>query len=652
MATTEQTSGVARFIIENVGGITEAEVNIPPGTTVLSGENATNRTSLLQAIMAVMGSDEATLKGDANEGRVRLSLRDRTYERVLTRTGDGLVIDGEGYLDKIEVADLFAFLLETNEARQAVTRADDLREVIMRPVDTEAIQQEIDRLKAKRTEIDNDLSTIESRKGDLSELEQRRSTLRDRIAEKRAALAEIEEEIDDHGRDLEESQQEQDELETKLEQLRQTRSDLERVRRNIETQQSSITSLEQELEELENDLTDLPETPMGDHADLEADIERLRDERQALNTEINELQSLIQHNEERLEDGDYDVLDALDAAGADPDDAITNQLLTDEATSVVCWTCGSTVDREQIEGTLDRLRELRSQKVTELNDIKDDLEALKAEQQEAQRAQRRRDDLEEKLRDVEDELERRRRQIESLKDRRDELTDEVERREASVEELESEDFDEILDLHKQANQYEFELDRLESDLEEVTDEIEEIEGMVDRADDLRAERDDLLDDLEDQRMKVDRTEEDAVGQFNEHMDAILEILSYENLERIWIERVTRTVREGRGTVEQTAFDLHVVRTTENGTAYEDTVDHLSESEREVTGLVFALAGYLVHDLYETVPFMLLDSLEAIDAGRIADLVAYFADYAEYLVVALLEEDAQALDEDYHRITGI
>jgi hypothetical protein len=48
----------------------------------------------------------------------------------------------------------------------------------------------------------------------------------------------------------------------------------------------------------------------------------------------------------------------------------------------------------------------------------------------------------------------------------------------------------------------------------------------------------------------------------------------------------------------------------------------------------------------------LDSLEAIDAGRIADLVAYFADYAEYLVVALLEEDAQALDTDYHRITGI
>lgn len=652
MSTTEQASETARFVIENVGGIIETEVDISPRTTLLTGENATNRTSFLQAVMAAMGSDQATLKGDAEEGRVHLALGGKTYERTLKRTDNGVVFDGDGYLNDAEVADLFAFLLETNEARRAVARGTDLREIIMRPVDMEAIEREIDRLKAKRSEISDDLATIESRKGDLTELEQRRSTLRDRIDEKRTALAALEEDIDDHSRDLEESRQEQDEFETKLEELRGTRSDLERVRRNIETQEESIISLERERNDLQNELADLPETPMGDHADLEVDIERLRDERHALNSEISELQNLIQHNEERLEEGDYDVLDALDAAGADSHDAITDQLLADDSASVVCWTCGSTVDYEQIEGTLDRLRELRSQNVTELNDVKDDLESLKADQREAQRARRRRDDLEEKLRDVEDELERRRTQIESLKDRRDELTNGVERREASVEALESEDFEEILDLHKQANQYEFELGRLESDLEAVTDEIAEIERMVDRVEDLRAERDDLLEDLADQRMKIDRIEEEAVEQFNDHMDTILEILSYENLERIWIERVTRTVREGRGTVEQTAFDLHVVRTTESGTAYEDSIDHLSESEREVTGLVFALAGYLVHDLYETVPFMLLDSLEAIDSGRITELVGYFADYATYLVVALLEEDAQALDEDYHRITGI
>ena len=95
-----------------------------------------------------------------------------------------------------------------------------------------------------------------------------------------------------------------------------------------------------------------------------------------------------------------------------------------------------------------------------------------------------------------------------------------------------------------------------------------------------------------------------------------------------------------------------MRTTDNGTAYEDTIDHLSESEREVTGLIFALAGYLVHDLHETVPFMLLDSLEAIDSNRIAALVEYFSDHADFLVVALLPEDAQALDDEFTRVRSI
>ncbi|WP_336023899.1 hypothetical protein [Halobellus salinisoli] len=52
------------------------------------------------------------------------------------------------------------------------------------------------------------------------------------------------------------------------------------------------------------------------------------------------------------------------------------------------------------------------------------------------------------------------------------------------------------------------------------------------------------------------------------------------------------------------------------------------------------------------PFILLDSLEAIDPDRTAALVEYFADYADYLVVTLLSEDAQALDDGFTRITPI
>ena len=42
----------------NIGGIDETKVSFQQGVTVLSGRNATNRTSLLQAIMAALGSDQ------------------------------------------------------------------------------------------------------------------------------------------------------------------------------------------------------------------------------------------------------------------------------------------------------------------------------------------------------------------------------------------------------------------------------------------------------------------------------------------------------------------------------------------------------------------------------------------------------------------
>jgi hypothetical protein len=72
----------------------------------------------------------------------------------------------------------------------------------------------------------------------------------------------------------------------------------------------------------------------------------------------------------------------------------------------------------------------------------------------------------------------------------------------------------------------------------------------------------------------------------------------------------------------------------------------------VTGLIFALAGYLTHEVHEVCPFLLLDSIEAIDSDRISRLVDYVSDYAEYVLVALLPEDAQALDDDYQRVTEV
>jgi len=644
---TGQTAEAAELSVRNIGGIDGTSVTFSPGVTVLAGENATNRTSLLQAIMAAMGSDDVSMKGDADEAAVELRIDGQRYRREFTRTNAGMAASGDPYLGDPTLADLFAFLLESNEARRAVAASDDLRDIIMRPVDTDEIQAEIDDLLRRREEIDRELEELDDLKDRLPALESDRARLEDEIEEAKAELADHEAELEAHDADVEETRDGKAELEERLADLRSKRSDLEDVRYELETERESLESTRARKRDLDGEFESLPEAPVGEIDELESRIDRLREQKRALESEINEIQSVIGFNQDMLEDADADLLAALEA----PDDGpVTDGLLPDDA--VTCWTCGSEVPREQIETTVGHLRELSQDKLGEINDIEDRLGDLTDEVRELEETQRRREQLERQRSELEGEIERGESTIERLTDRRERLQEEIEALEAEIEDLEDDSYQEVLEIHKAANQREYELGRLEGDLEDVEAEITRIEDRLDEESDLQARRGEIDDEIADLRTRIDRIERQAVEGFNEHMDSVLEILGYENLERIWLERIEREVRQGRRKVTKSVFELHIVRQTDGGATYEDTIDHLSESEREVTGLVFALAGYLAHEVYETVPFMLMDSLEAIDSDRIAALIEYVEGFSDYLVVALLPEDAAALPDSYPRVSDI
>jgi chromosome segregation ATPase len=644
--TPEQTTNSATLTAQNIGGIDETEVTFTPGVTILKGENATNRTSLLQAIMAGLGSDQVSVKGDADEAFVELEIDGETYTRELSRNGSTIQTTGDPYLDDPELADLFAFLLETNEARRVVVNQDDLRDLIMQPVDTDQIQREVDRLIEERRGIEQEIDELDALKDQLPSMEERRTQLEDDLEVKREELAAKEAEIEDRNADVEEKRKEKEALEEKLEQLSSKRSDLEEVRYDLETERESLESIRAEKREAESALEELSDAPIDKIEELEAELDQLRDRKRYLESEVNEIQSVIGFNQEMLEDADADVLDALEA----PPEDVTNQLLPDE--TVTCWTCGSEVPEEQIETTVGRLQELSQSKLGEVNEIESSIEDLNAEISDLREQQRRREELERGIEQAERDIEQAESRIDNLDERREALHAEIEELENEIEEMEDEAYEEVLDLHREANQLEYEVGRLESDLEDVEDEIAEIESRLDEESDLKARREEIGEEIEELRTKIERIETQAIEEFNDHMDSVLKMLEYANLERIWLERVEREVREGRRKVTKSVFELHIVRQTESGATYEDTVDHLSESEREVTGLVFALSGYLAHEVYDEVPFMLLDSLEAIDSSRIARLVEYLEGFSDYLLIALLPEDAESLPDEYDRLTEI
>ena len=647
MSNNQISKPAAKVAVRNVGGIDEVEVAVPRGVSVLAGRNATNRTSFLQALMAGLGSERSSLKGDADEGSVTLEFEGKTYTRTLTRRNGTVEFGGDPYLDDPELADLFAFLVENNEARRAVARGEDLRGIIMRPIDTDHIEAEIETCRRQRDELEAEIERLNELERELPELEVDRREKRAELDDARDELAAVREQLDRLDAGVEESRTRKQELEDAFQRVRDARADLEDLEFDLETERSTLAQLEGERDDLEETLAavdDLEENPDR----LAGRIDELRRRKRSLDDTISQLGSVISFNEDMVEGDGLDVDAAVEEAadGRDPTAALT------AGGETACWTCGSEVDTDQIEITLDQLREFRASKLDERNKLRSEINELTDRQSELQRQQRERRESERRLSEVQSEIESTRTRIDDIEDRIAEKELEIEELESEAESIDMEGHDEALELHREANGIELRIDRLEEDLEEIESTIEEREAAIDERASLEDEREEISERLTDLRTRVDRIEEQAVESFNGHMDTVLDVLEYENLDRIWIERREVEVREGRRKVTKTQFDLHIVRTADDGTTYEDTIDHLSESEREVTGLVFALAGYLVHEVHEAVPFIILDSLEAIDADRIARVVDYFRDHADYLVAALLPEDAAALPEMYTYVESI
>lgn len=625
----------ATISINNIGGINQCEVEFTPGVTILQGRNATNRTSLLRALNGILGGTAATVKSDANKGEITLTIGDEKYSQTYTRTGNSITTDGETYTDNETLVDLFITLLEGNPARRAVERGDDLRDVIMRPVDTDAIEQRIRDLKREKKDIEAELDRVEKRYEKLPNLEEQKQTIKSNISEIDEEIEIAREEVEDFEADSETAE----EAEKLVEELDSRRQELSKTEDEIDLVNSELQALREDLNDTRTEHEEIPENIEDKINDIEDQLATHRDKKRVLDDKIASLTTIVEFNEDILsEKGDT-------LPGVEPDnEAVTAELAPDEDQEVVCWTCGSRVDQGTIMDRLKDLREIIQENRSQQSDIEERIETLEEERRTLNQHETRRQKLERKIENIERKIAEREEKLEQLDDKSDKLDSKVQELEIEVSETESLRESDLLEKYEQLSELQYERGQLEQQLSDIKDQISDIEALPEKSN-LKSQRDELKTEIENEQNRIANIEREAIEAFNEHMDEILDVLDYKNIARVWIER-KQTEQQS-----ETMFDLHIVREDETGTVYEDVIEHLSESEREVVGLVVALAGYLAHEAYEKIPFMLLDSIESIDSDRIAALVSYFANYAPYLVVALLPDDARALSDEYDQITS-
>ena len=630
---TSETVGTATLTVENVGGISENTISLNPGVNILSGRNATNRTSLLRALGTALGGTSAQLKTDANSGSVSLELEKDSYHVEISQNGGKVDISGTPYTQREELVDLFAIILEDNKARRAVKQSGDLRGTIMEPVDTDAIEAEISELKNEKSEIINEINYITNQEKRLPQLKEQRAEIESDISNINDQIASLSDKISEFELDLE-AAEDASEL---VDELQETRQDLSQARERLEVKEAEYDAVKEDIENIESKLENVTDVQEGELPSITNRIESLRSQQQQLDDTIASLTTIVDFNQEQLQK--EKILSSFEAEKSSPTDA----LVSDDNQEVDCWTCGSAVKRKEISDQLDDVRDIieakrdeRREIQTELNELQDRKQDIQQAEDEKSKLKRRKDQRQRKLDSLEDE-------IGEIESKRSELEQQVDTLEHRVKETKELRESELLEKSERLSQFEYERGQYKQQLDDVVAEIEEIESLPTK-ENLESERSQIQAQLEQKRGQIAELEQQAVKEFNEHMDELITVLGYQNIARVWIE-ILRPDGMQDGLSSGAVFEMHIIRENEDGAAYEDDISTLSESERELVGLVFALAGYLVHDVYEEVPFMLLDSLEAIDAKRINKLISYFSTYVPYLVVALLPEDASDVTED-------
>jgi DNA repair ATPase RecN len=673
----------------NVGGIDAGDVELSPGVHVFFGANASNRSSLLAAVAGVLGARPPTLKTDATEGSVVATVGHEEYRLELQRRGDSVVVDRTPYVDDEALCDSFLRLLEDNPLRDRVGQLSEseLYDLLMEPVDAAEIESEIRAVKRRRSEIEATLSEYDDLTAEMTDLQRERHRLQSELEEVtttlegvRADLDEIDERpaVDEGDREL-------------LNRLESVRSDHRSVVDSLETHRRARDRSESELEEVTAEAAELSAERPGEGrvADVETELDRLRARKRELDETIQTLQTVVEVNrqtpgellagrnaEHRGPDSDdsgHRSLDSDDSEHRGPDSDNTEHgspafgdtqsrdsahshagglpsgdsptaALDPSTQTVECWTCGTTVERSAIESRTDELQSIVAETREERDSVAAEIERLDDRREEWREQERRLERLREREQQLRDEIDDHEAAIESLDDERAALAAEIEELEDRVEETNPEEEDsEVVELYQRANELAYERGQIERQLDDIDARVAEIEETVADRESLVEERSELDDRLQSLQDRIYQIERETVDTINETMDDVLDQLAFENVERVWIERrVVDTASAGRAD----GFTLHVVRTTADGEAYEDTVDTLSTSEREVIGIVLAVAGYLVHDVAETVPVLLVDAIESLDAARIRSLLSYLADHTEYLLATAHPEDREAFADTF------
>ncbi|WP_247730367.1 archaea-specific SMC-related protein [Halovivax limisalsi] len=593
--------------VENVGGIDSTEMTFADGVTLISGRNASNKTSLLQALLFALGTDDVPIRTGADSATVELTIDGRTIRRTASRSGAGVSVSGTPLVedDSTRFA-RFAGLLEENALRTAVQTNGDFETLLKEPMD-------IDELERERAAKLERKSELQAQLDDGADLESRLSTVESTLEDRRAEADELSETLDSLYDELPEGD---DELESVREERTNLVSRRERLTAQIGDIEDAIDRLDEKLEELTDERSTLEdEAASTDLESLRAQRRELRDQVADVDERIDVLQSVLTTNREML---DFDVRSVVEYESGIDEDAVE------------CWTCGQMAPISAFEETVEELTSLIEAEKAKRREFDPELDELSEAIEERERTSQRLSRLDERIESAKAKRESHR---ESIADKREEVSSieaELESIDEDLERAKDERVDDHAEISERIEETRIDLEAKRREITRLEDERADLEDEIERRDRLESELETVTAEARELGDRIENLESDLRDRFKDAMDELIDALGFDDIDRMWLDG---------------NFDLVIAREID-GAVREDSIENLAESERSMIGLVLGLAGYIAYDVDEIAPVLVLDSLGAFDAERTGKLVDYFGEYTDYLVAAVHPEqtDHESIDQ--------
>lgn len=618
-----------KVVVENIGGLKHIEADIIPGLNVIEQPNASGKTSFLRAfsllltpsgnykdleyILRSMSTEGFILITDHNGNQIKKTIS--RNKNTITVAGDDLVTPEISLLVK-----RFAICGHDNEILSAVRLGQNLKSLI--GTDNNIIE----RLKAEIRYKESNLAALtEDLNKDANAAHQKISTEKKRDAllkelsqleEKYAALKKQHDSMASVGKETATKEK----LNAKSTELQQIEFKINDSKKMIKNKNELIEKLSREIQSLRRSIEQLGEVD-------NREIDKIKKEMQNIDYKIQKTISQ-QSTLDMTIQATKNVVRELEES---PQTNTILDSLSDDS-HVSCPVCGQDAGIRIIKKHIDELMEKRAKTQTTISKLESDKAVLSKKQ----------DILIQKgseittaisvIKSKEATINNENGNISLISQAIEKLEDSKEKLNAEIKELSKSINDKVVNITIEIAKIKESIGQKKTAIENFNNEIKSYDAVIRGIDNKRLSVAEMKKDVENTKAELHKIELRIQEQFNQIIPEVYSILGFSsNISRISLEQ---------------NYDLMVSRKTDKDSIYRDmdSIKTLSKSELEVIGLAVMISGYIVNNLKEYFPYILLDELTFLDNKRLKALMDYMEKIAVSIILTKLPPETEKIGQ--------